>query len=168
MEKQDNINLLELIKNQKEEIELLKERIRDLESSPIDYSYIRSIILKEEYPELKNNIKNYLTEIKNSNKLLTRLLYRKTRDGDTTEIFKKFCLNIKNTLTIIKLKDGKNVGGFTSLPWNDFTDTNNYDIESFLLNQYKKFPKIIKEIQSICCRYGYGWWSYCLVLEIII
>lgn len=162
MEKQDNINFLELIKNQKEEIELLKERIRDLESSPIDYSYIRSIILNEEYPELKNNIKNYLTEIKNSNKLLTRLLYRKTRDGDTTEIFKKFCLNIKNTLTIIKLKDGKIVGGFTSLPWNDFTDTNNYDIESFLFNQYKKFPKIIKEIQSICCRYGYGWWSYCL------
>ena len=162
MEKQNNINLLEWIKNQKEEIELLKERIRDLESSPIDFSYIRSIILKEEYPELKNNIKNYLTEGKNSNKLLTRLLYRKTRDGDTTEIFKKFCSNIKNTLTIIKLKDGKIIGGFTSLPWNDFTDVKSYDIESFLFNQYKKFPKIIKEIQSICCRYGYGWWSYCL------
>ena len=162
MEKQNNINFLELIKNQKEEIELLKERIRDLESSPIDFSYIRSIILKEEYPELKNNIKNYLTEGKNSNKLLTRLLYRKTRDGDTTEIFKKFCSNIKNTLTIIKLKDGKIIGGFTSLPWNDFTDVKSYDKESFLFNQYKKFPKIIKEIQSICCRYGYGWWSYCL------
>ena len=52
MEKQQT-NIFELIKNQKEEIELLKERIRDLESSPIDFSYIRSLILKEEYPEFK-------------------------------------------------------------------------------------------------------------------
>ena len=38
MEPQQQNNILELIKNQKEEIELLKERIRELESSPIDFS----------------------------------------------------------------------------------------------------------------------------------
>ena len=162
MEPQQQNNILELIKNQKEEIELLKERIRELESSPIDFSYIRSLILKEEYPEFKNNIKKYLTENKTCNKIFTRLLYRKTRDGDTAEIFKKFCLNIKDTLTIIKLCDGKVIGGYTSLPWNDYTDVNNFDIESFLFNQYSKFPKTIKDIHSICCRDGYGWWSYCL------
>ena len=53
MEQQQQNNILELIKNQKEEIAILKERIRDLESSPIDFSYIRSLILKEEYPEFK-------------------------------------------------------------------------------------------------------------------
>ena len=59
MEPQQQNNILELIKNQKEEIELLKERIRELESSPIDFSFIRSLILKKEYPEFKNNIKKY-------------------------------------------------------------------------------------------------------------
>ena len=37
-----------------------------------------------------------------------------------------------------------------------YTDVNNFDIESFLFNQYSKFPKTIKDIHSICCRDGYG------------
>ena len=31
------------------------------------------------------------------------------------------------------------------MPWNNYTDTNNFDSESFLFNQYAKYPKKLKE-----------------------
>ena len=158
-------NTIEELKNQinkqKEEINSLKEMIRELQSEKIDFFDIRSEILKNEPPEFKKNIKKYLNENENI-KIMTKLLYRKTRDGDTANDFKKYCTEKKNTLTIIKLIDGKIIGGYTSLPWNNYTDTNSFDSESFLFNQYAKYPKRSYGIQSICCRENYGWWSYAL------
>ena len=132
------------IDKQKEEINYLKEAIRELESEKIVFSDIRSKILKDEPPEFKKTIKKFLNENENI-KIFTRLLYRKTRDGDTADDFKKYCTDKKNTLTIIKLIDGKIIGGYTSLPWNNYTDIYNFDSESFLFNQYAKYPKKLKE-----------------------
>ena len=57
-------NTIEELKNQinkqKEEINCLKEMIRELQSEKIDFSDIRSEILKNEPPEFKKNIKKYL------------------------------------------------------------------------------------------------------------
>ena len=73
--------------------------------------------------------------------IFAKLLYRKTRDGDTADDFKKYCTDKKNTLTIIQLSDGKILGGYTSLPWNNRTDVYNYDSESFLFNQLLNIQK---------------------------
>ena len=91
-------------------------------------------------------------------KYLPNLLYRKTRDGSKWSNFKEKCSNYENTLTIIKLENKKIIGNFTTLPWSG--QKNKYDIESFLFNQYEKFPKTRKEIDSIHPVYGYGWWTY--------
>ena len=57
-------NTIEQLKNQidkqKEEINYLKEAIRELESEKIVFSDIRSKILKDEPPEFKKTIKKFL------------------------------------------------------------------------------------------------------------
>ena len=161
METQNTIEQLKKqIDKQKEEIDYLKESIRELESEKKVFSDVRSKILKNESPDFKKNIKKYLNENEHI-QIFAKLLYRKTRDGDTADDFKKYCTDKKNTLTIIQLSDGKILGGYTSLPWNNNSNVCT-DSESFLFNQYAKYPKRIKNIQSIICREKYGWWSYAL------
>ena len=162
METQNTIEeLKKQIDKQKGEINYLKESIRELESEKTNFSEIRSKILKNESPDFKKNIQKYLND-NNNIQIFSKLLYRKTRDGDTADDFKKYCTDKKNTLTIIQLSDGKILGGYTSLPWNNHTDVYNYDSESFLFNQYAKYPKRKKDIQTICCREKYGWWTYAI------
>ena len=53
----------------------------------------------------------------NKGSLKYTLLFRASKDGDTAKIFHEKCNELPNTLTIIKTKEGKRFGGYTSQKW---------------------------------------------------
>ena len=65
-----------------------------------------------------NKIKEWIAPGKN---ITFNLLFKKSRDGDTTQDFHNHCDNKGKTLIIIETKEGRKFGGFTNDNW----DTNN-------------------------------------------
>lgn len=51
-------------------------------------------------------------------KIIYKLLYRATKDGNSSESFHQKCDNIKGTLTVIKTTKGMKFGGYTESTWN--------------------------------------------------
>ena len=66
-----------------------------------------------------NKIKEWIAPGKN---ITFNLLFKKSRDGDTTQDFHNHCDNKGKTLIIIETKEGRKFGGFTNDNW----DTSNY------------------------------------------
>ena len=71
----------------------------------------------------------------------TKLLFRKSIDGDSFDAFHKLCDNQGKTLVLIKTEYGLIIGGFTTKDWN-ITDEWITDEKSFLffLTKGKIFP----------------------------
>ena len=121
------------------------------------YNYIfkDSLILKcnQKYIE---NLKNWINEKK---KFKTKLLYRKTRDGDSYYNFHKLCDNQGANLVIIKTTEGNIIGGYTSLDWDNHSSWKN-DKDTFLysLNDNKIFRKSQNSKFSIYCYNAAGPW----------
>ena len=113
-----------------------------------------SLIINKNLYE-KNIIKWIQEENININK--TELLYRKTKDGNSYDIFHKLCDNKGATLVLIKGLEGFIVGGFTPTDWDNYSIWKR-DEETFLfsLTKNKKFKKK-KEI-SIYCGKEQGPW----------
>ena len=63
-----------------------------------------------------------------------RLLYRASRDGDSTQFHKK-CDGVTNTVTFVKAKNGRKFGGFANKGWDS---SNHYigDDKAFLFSYY--------------------------------
>ena len=80
----------------------------------------------------------------------TELLYRKTKDGNSYDIFHKLCDNKGATLVLIKGLEGFIVGGFTPTDWDNHSSWKR-DEKTFLfsLTKNKKFKKK-KEISIYC------------------
>ena len=81
-----------------------------------------------------------------------------TKDGETFKIFHELCDNKGPTLTLIKLKNGEIIGGFTPISWDCSSNWKN-DINSFIfsLTQNKKFMKN-NNLMSIYCNKDNGPW----------
>ena len=113
-----------------------------------DYFY-DSLILKN------NNIyKNRLKEwINSSNNISTKLLYRKSRDGDEYKTFHYLCDNKGATIVLIKATEGFIIGGYTPLNWKSeggWIQDNKTFVFSLSGNQvYRKKNKLTN---SIYCR----------------
>ena len=106
------------------------------------------ISFKNNYND-NNNIKNYLEDsliiknkndaslIKNwispNNEITFKLLYRATRDGDSYINFHSKCNEAPN-ITLIKINDGKIIGGYTTIPWK--CESNSYisDKDAFIFS----------------------------------
>ena len=102
------------------------------------------------------NLKNWINDKK---KFKTKLLYRKTRDGDSYANFHKLCDNQGANLVIIKTTEGNIIGGYTSLDWDDHSDwKNDKDTFLFSLNDNKIFKKINNKNSSIYCNKDAGAW----------
>ena len=122
--------------------------------------------LKEEYFNnsliLENNYKyinNILTWINPNKNITTKLLYRKSRDGDSYDIFHKLCDNQGATLVLIKSNEGFIIGGYTSLDWDNHSNwKKDNDTFLFSLTYNKKYRKIKSNIDSIYCGKGEGPW----------
>ena len=59
-----------------------------------------------------------------------KLLYRASKDGDSGNTFHSKCDGISNTVTFVKAKNGKKLGGFTEKGWNSnnqwYSDNNTF------------------------------------------
>ena len=73
---------------------------------------------KKKKEEEKNNILNKVKNWIAPGKTVTfNLIFKKTRDGDTADIFHGFCENKGKTLIIIETTKGRKFGGFTNENW---------------------------------------------------
>ena len=129
-EKVKEVDILkEEIENYKNEIQKLNLKIDNIEKENAKLNEqvtsinniiklknsIRSKIIDfpEEFQLINNNIKErFNKEIKKTN-----LLYRASKDGDNLKAFQSKCLNINDTLILVKTQEGKKFGGFTHENW---------------------------------------------------
>ena len=104
-------------------------------------------------------IENILKWINSKNTIKAKLLYRKSRDGDSYEKFHNLCDNQGPTLILIKSIEQFIIGAYTPLNW-DNTSKWKKDDETFLfsLTNNKKYNKTEKSKNSIYCGYLQGPW----------
>lgn len=124
-------SLSEKVENQQKEIESLKKRVNDLENLNQNITTKKSeenniqnkiyFISKSEFSYIIRNkaeefsIRNWI----NGNKQVKlKLIFRMSIDGNTSINFHSKCDNKGKTLILIETKDGKRIGGYTSLQWN--------------------------------------------------
>ena len=112
---------------------------------------------------IENNqlyINNLINWINLEETFKTRLLYRKSRDGDSYTTFHKLCDKQGATIVLFKSTEGFIIGGYTTLDWD--TETSGWKIDSrtfvFSLTNNKIFNKIDKNIFSIYCDKDVGPW----------
>ena len=111
----------------------------------------------EEFEFIEKALKN--NEILLKNKIFKpKLLYRATKDGDSSKEFHNKCDNIKGTLTLVKTKKAFIFGGYTNEIWNNnggfFRKDNDAFCFSIDLKKIYKFKK--SENSSIKCDKDYG------------
>lgn len=140
--KEENKKLKE--KNQHQDLNEIKE-IKD----KINYFFDKSIIKSTIIPDTKKFefIKERLSKVdingKQGHKLFFELLYRAKWHGDKAKDFHSRCDIYRNTLSIIKTKDGLVFGGFTTKTWegNDF-DKADENAFCFSLDKIKIYNSI--------------------------
>jgi hypothetical protein len=141
-ENENDINLIEPIKN----FGIIYQENNNFKDS---------IILNKNQLYI-NNIKNWA----NLNcKFEAKLLYQRSKNGDTYDIFHQLCDNQGTTLTLIKSTEGFIIGGYTSLSWDKYTNGWKNDKDTFLfsLTDNKVFKKR-KPDKSIYCSKNNGPW----------
>ena len=97
-------------------------------------------------------------------KIVSRLLYKATKDSDKADTFHKLCDGISPTLTLIKTESGKRFGGYTESKWEPSQITIwKKDEFAFIFSiDKRKRYKTTNPDRSICCNvndgpcFGYG------------
>ena len=93
---------------------------------------------------------------KNNSKIILNLLYKATIDSDKAEIFHKKCDFAKNTLVLVKSKNGKRFGGYTTQDWNG-NSVEKKDENAFVFSLDKMaIYDIIPGEDAIGCYPNYG------------
>ena len=93
---------------------------------------------------------------KNNSKIILNLLYKATIDSDKAEIFHKKCDFAKNTLVLVKSKNGKRFGGYTTQDWNG-NSVEKKDDNAFVFSLDKMaIYDIIPGEDAIGCYPNYG------------
>ena len=83
------------------------------------------------------------------------LLYKATRDGDSSSTFHNKCNGKSPTLTLVKTSNGYRCGGFTSLPWDSFRDYKE-DNDAFVFSMDTRSKYKSTNSNSIYCHSDYG------------
>ena len=70
-------------------------------------------------------------------------IYRATEDGDKADDFHRLCDGNTNIIVLIKTKDGKKIGGYTSIGFNNYNQSN-LDDTAFIFSIDKReiYPNI--------------------------
>ena len=117
---------------------------------------------------IKNNdlfIEKIKTQINPNKEIISQLLYRKSKDGDSIDTFHNLCDNQGSTITLIESTEGFIIGGYTSLDW-DKTSNWKSDNETFLFSlTNNKIYRKTNNKDSILCSKNYGPWFAYLGLE---
>ena len=141
--KENNIKL-------QKELNEVKEKVSNLEAK-IKYklSFLDSQIIEEkkEYDFIIKRLKNVKlnkndNQINENKKIILKLLYRASKDGDNAKDFHLKCNKYKNTLIIIKTKKGLRFGGFTCESWEGNGDKKDENAFCFSLDKYKIYNSI--------------------------
>ena len=114
--------------------------------------------LNPEVNEKYNFIKSALYDKLYVNKVIFKLIYKASRDGDSSGEFHSKWYNINNTLIIIKTKENNIFGGFTTALLN-CTNNYKYDTYSFLFSLNKN--KIYSIKSNFECAIG-SWKGSCV------
>ena len=88
-------------------------------------------------------------------KVKMELLYKATRDGDSSSAFHNKCDGKSPTLTLVKTSNGYRCGGFTSLPWDSFRDYKE-DNNAFVFSMDTRSKYMSTNSNSIYCHSDYG------------
>ena len=126
-----------------------KANSRKLKSlnSKILTKYEEYQFIEEIYKDNDNNFVN--------KKLVMKLLYSATRDGDSSSLFHQKCDNVSNTITLVKTESGYIFGGYTSETWDNYKYKKDDKAFCFSIDLRKKYNNK-KTNQSIYCSSGYG------------
>ena len=157
------IELYSTINELKKQLEKKDEQIKILQNEINEINSIK-LIFKEQIEKEKERINdlNKISKWIDSNKEITyKLLFKKTRDGDTTKRFHDFCDNKGKTVTIIETNEGKKFGGFTNENWDLFSGYKKNENDFVFSLDLNKIYKL-QDNGSICCGekegpyFGYG------------
>ena len=137
-----------------DEINIFLEKIKKIGQLSKKDSPIDSLILNDNEFFLK--IKRKINENKN---IIFKLLYRKSKDGDSCDTFHNMCDNQGPTLTLFENSNGFKFGGYTPLSW-DYNSSWKTDDDTFLFSlTNNKIHKKLKGIYySIYCQKDIGPW----------
>ena len=86
-------------------------------------------------------------------KVKMELLYKATRDGDST--FHNKCDGKSPTLTLVKTSNGYRCGGFTNTPW-DSSGNYKQDNAAFVFSMDTRSKYMSTDSKSVCCHSDYG------------
>ena len=153
-EPQDNSNIVKEIKlndsNENEFIEEINKKnnipnISEFEKSTIMDNNETIFIINLITSKIKKKIKKFY------------LCYKATKDGDKAANFHEKCDYIKNIIILIKTKNNKKFGGFSSESWDNNDQTWKKDEQAFIfsLNDYNSY-NIIKTEKALFCHKKYG------------
>ena len=134
------------------------KQIDELDNISIPKEFNDSIIINKNYSYILN-LKKWISP-KNIN-FTTKLLFRKSKNGDSFDEFHRLCDNKGKALVLIEGEEGFIIGGYTTKNW-DKSNEWYKDDDSFLfsLTKGKIFP-IIKGKDTIKGRDDLGpWFAY--------
>ena len=127
--------LLEQYENQKK-FKLLDSKIL---AKFEDYQFIEKIYRESD--------KNFINK-----KLKMKLLYRVSRDGDSSSTFHQKCDNIKDTVTLVKTKNNLIFGGYTNQTWNGGDYKKDDKAFCFSIDLKKKYNNKGTGKSVFCCK----------------
>ena len=134
--KEKCLNDIEQLKIRINKLEKENEELKERNNNFVKYNnllFSESKIIKD------NEDKNFLINCLDNKKIVTKLIYSATMDGDTIDAFNKKCDGKSNTLSIIKTDNGKIIGGYFKKAFS--VKENYYDPDCFLfsLNYKEKY-----------------------------
>ena len=161
---QKNINSKDIISELCISLNDLRKKVKYLENQMIsklseeklkESLLSKEIILNEEEEKM---IKNWILKKlnKENSKIELNLLYKLTRDGDSSSSFHNKCNNKGNTLTLLKTTRGYRSGGFTTQNWSSSGGYKN-DNNTFLFSlDYKECYFTVEGNNAIYDNSSYG------------
>ena len=143
----------------KNDIEYLTENIKKFGNLEInnDLIYLKdSLIINNNFDYMKT----LFTWINIKKNIEAELLYRKSRDGDSYEVFHQLCDNKGKTLCLFKITENCIIGAFTPIDWDNSREGWKKDDETFIfsLTNNKIYRKSEKSTESIYCGKNIGPW----------
>lgn len=108
------------IKNLKNQINILNERVLNLENKlekKINDNNTNLNGFTNKIIKTKEEVKELLNYICNGRERQFNLLYTAKIEENTREDFHKYCDNKGSTIILVETTNGRRFGGFTSLSW---------------------------------------------------
>ena len=157
VEMNDMKELNEQINSMKLEMNEMKEFIDQLKE--VDYivgSINRNKALQSDKIIIDEKEKKLICDwISVDRKVNMTLLYKATRDGDSSSAFHNKCNGKSPTLTLVKTSNGYRCGGFTNTPW-DSSEKCKEDNNAFVFSMDTRSKYMSTNSNSIYCYSKYG------------